>query len=465
MNKIGEIAILSEDFEVFFDQFLKNIIEENIPIQYFNNQKKLDIEMLKKDKKGKLMPFFKNNLRILYYVADNKSIEKLKQKIVDEKDIFLKEIIKRESKTGKVLSEEIIEIWKLRHYLYKGIFGKESILNKIEIKKLQAELEILKERSKIKKYDVFETDFSNVYFQSFIKGLKELGLELKEDLSTEMSIEYIENPDNKIEWKKKFFNFLRKNQDNRNDNLDLYYFCQKRKMKNEIEQVLKQLSLQIVIDTLKDVFKIKLVEIYKEIEERSETFKRTTVRDYLGSKSFISSVEVRKNLFIFITYLEIFILNKLQNIEITKKNIENLKDILEQVKGFKNYLENYHIFEINKFQLENEGDFPIPKPLEEIQCIILDATSEIVNKLPLDCFFVKNKKVYLYVTNFIHKPNSPQFAINVYKHEKKLTLYRMNSFSNPNWIILKTSEISEKKIGYDAFKDYKRIEFEVIENY
>ncbi|MEG1710986.1 MAG: hypothetical protein RR316_04200, partial [Clostridia bacterium] len=60
-----EIAILSEDFDIFFNQFLKNVKGENIPIQYFNSQKKIAIEMLKKDKSGKLMPFSKNDLRIL----------------------------------------------------------------------------------------------------------------------------------------------------------------------------------------------------------------------------------------------------------------------------------------------------------------------------------------------------------------------------------------------------------------
>lgn len=458
-----EIAILSEDFDIFFNQFLKNVKGENIPIQYFNSQKKLTIEMLKKDKSGKLMPFSKNDLRILYYVADNKSIEELKRKIEENKINFLKEIIKTKSKLGILSSEDIVKILKLRHYLYKDIFGKESILNKTVIEKLQKELEIFRKRIKIKKtYDILETDFSDMNLQIFIKILKELDLESKEDLSTEVNIEYVENPENKIEWKRKVFNFLRKNKDNRNDNLDLYYFCQKRWIRNEIEQVLKQFFLQVAIDTLKSSLKIKLIEIYKEIEERSETFKYTTVRDYLGSKSFISSVEVRKNLFIFITYLEWKVLNKLRSVKI--ENRKDLEYILEQVKDFKNYLESYHIFEVNKFRLENEGDFPIPEPLEEIQCIILDAIPEIVNKLPTDCFFIKDKKVYLYVSNFRKESNLAQFAIEPYE-EKKIKLYRMNTFSNPEWVMLKTSDIKEKKIGYNAFKDYKEIEFKVIENY
>ncbi|WP_297433257.1 hypothetical protein [uncultured Cetobacterium sp.] len=458
-----EIAILSEDFDIFFNQFLKNVKEENIPIQYFNSQKKLTIEMLKKDKSGKLMPFSKNDLRILYYVADNKSIEELRREIKEGKINFLKEIIKTKSKLGILSSEDIVKILKLRHYLYKNIFGKESILNKTVIEKLQKELEIYRKRIKIKKtYDILETDFSDMNLQIFIKILKELDLESKEDLSTEVNIEYVENPENKIEWKRKVFNFLRKNKDNRNDNLDLYYFCQKRWTRNEVEQVLKQFFLQVAIDTLKSSLKIKLIEIYKEIEERSETFKYTTVRDYLGSKSFISSVEVRKNLFIFITYLEWKVLNKLRSVKI--ENRKDLEYILEQVKDFKNYLESYHIFEINKFRLENEGDFPIPEPLEEIQCIILDAIPEIVNKLPTDYFFIKDKKIYLYVSNFRKESNSAQFAIEPYE-EKKIKLYRMNTFSNPEWVMLKTSDIKEKKIGYSAFKDYKEIEFKVIENY
>lgn len=458
-----EIAILSEDFDIFFNQFLKNVKEENIPIQYFNSQKKLTIEMLKKDKSGKLMPFSKNDLRILYYVADNKSIEELRREIKENKINFLKEIIKTKSKLGILSSEDIVKILKLRHYLYKNIFGKESILNKTVIEKLQKELEIYRKRIKIKKtYDILETDFSDMNLQIFIKILKELDLESKEDLSTEVNIEYVENPENKIEWKRKVFNFLRKNKDNRNDNLDLYYFCQKRWTRNEVEQVLKQFFLQVAIDTLKSSLKIKLIEIYKEIEERSETFKYTTVRDYLGSKSFISSVEVRKNLFIFITYLEWKVLNKLRSVKI--ENRKDLEYILEQVKDFKNYLESYHIFEINKFRLENEGDFPIPEPLEEIQCIILDAIPEIVNKLPTDYFFIKDKKIYLYVSNFRKESNSAQFAIEPYE-EKKIKLYRMNTFSNPEWVMLKTSDIKEKKIGYSAFKDYKEIEFKVIENY
>lgn len=458
-----EIAILSEDFDIFFNQFLKNVKEENIPIQYFNSQKKLTIEMLKKDKSGKLMPFSKNDLRILYYVADNKSIEELRREIKEDKINFLKEIIKTKSKLGILSSEDIVKILKLRHYLYKNIFGKESILNKTVIEKLQKELEIYRKRIKIKKtYDILETDFSDMNLQIFIKILKELDLESKEDLSTEVNIEYVENPENKIEWKRKVFNFLRKNKDNRNDNLDLYYFCQKRWTRNEVEQVLKQFFLQVAIDTLKSSLKIKLIEIYKEIEERSETFKYTTVRDYLGSKSFISSVEVRKNLFIFITYLEWKVLNKLRSVKI--ENRKDLEYILEQVKDFKNYLESYHIFEINKFRLENEGDFPIPEPLEEIQCIILDAIPEIVNKLPTDYFFIKDKKIYLYVSNFRKESNSAQFAIEPYE-EKKIKLYRMNTFSNPEWVMLKTSDIKEKKIGYSAFKDYKEIEFKVIENY